>query len=118
MDSEGILSEAQDESIKSKNHETSVDYSQKIKELQETLAKEISELENINIDDIEDPEIQKQNKEIENLQKKIKDINIDKAFNECEEQFKIFGNFQKDLENNFNSYEKVINKEINDLKKI
>ena len=116
MDSEGILSEVQDDSIKSKNQETSVDFSQKIKELQEIYAKELSELENINIDDIEDPEIQKQNKEIENLQKQIKDINIDKAFNECEEQFKIFGNFQKDLENNFNNYEKVINKEINDLK--
>ena len=59
MDSEGILSEVQDDSIKSKNQETSVDFSQKIKELQEIYDKELSELENINIDDIEDPEIQK-----------------------------------------------------------
>ena len=116
MDSEGILSEAQDESIKSKNYETRVDYSQKIKELQDALDKEISELENINYDDIQDDEIQKQNKEIEILKKQIEENNIENDYNECEEQFKIFDNFKKDLENNFNSYEKLINKEINDLK--
>ena len=116
MDSEGILSEAQDESIKSKNYETRVDYSQKIKELQDALDKEISELENINYDDIQDDEIEKQNKEIEILKKQIEENNIENDYNECEEQFKIFDNFKKDLENNFNSYEKLINKEINDLK--
>ena len=116
MDSEGILSEAQEESIKSKNYETRVDYSQKIKELQEALDKEISELENINYDDIQDDEIQKQNKEIEILKKQIEENNIEKDYNECEEQFKILDNFKKDLEKNFNSYEELINKEINDLK--
>ena len=83
MDSEGILNEIQDESIKSKNHETSVDCSQNIKELEEVLDKELSEKDN----DIQDFEIQNQYKEIENLQKQLKDNNIDKDFNECEEQF-------------------------------
>ena len=117
MISEGILNEAKDESIKFQNHSTSDDYSKKIQKLQDLLEKEISEEENINIEDIQDPEFQEQIKEIEHLKKQINDNNInDVDDNKYKDTLQILDNFKQDLENNFKSYEQLVNEKINIIK--
>jgi len=119
MESEGILNEPKDESIQSKNDDTDDYFSKKIKELNALLDEEIAKAEKPNMEDFDDPEIQQQNKQIEELKKQIEanKIDIDKDYNiVCQEQLKLFDNFQKDLEEKFNSYEKLVIDEINDLK--
>jgi len=119
MESEEILSEPKDESIQSKNDDKDDYFSKKIKELNALLDEEIAKAEKPNMEDFDDPKIQLQNKQIEELKKQIEanKIDIDKDYNiVCQEQIKLFDNFQKDLEIKFNSYEKLVIDEINDLK--
>ena len=119
MESEEILSEPKDESIQSKNDDTDDYFSKKIKELNALLDEELAKAEKPNMEDFDDPEIQEQNKQIEKLKKQIEanKIDIDKEYDiVCQEQLKLFDNFQKDLEEKFNSYEKLVIDEINDLK--
>ena len=118
MNSEQILNEAKDESIKSKNHDTSDDdYSKEIQKLQDLLEKELSEVENVNIEDIQDPELQEQIKEIEQLKKQINDNNFnDKDNNKFNETLQIFDNFKQDLENNLKRYDQFVNDKINLIK--
>jgi hypothetical protein len=118
MNSEQILNEAKDESIKSKNHDTSDDdYSKEIQKLQDLLEKELSEVENVNIEDIQDPELQEQIKEIEQLKKQINDNNFnDKDNNKFNETLQIFDNFKQDLENNLKRYDQFVNDKVNLIK--
>ena len=118
MNSEQILNEAKDESIKSKNHDTSDDdYSKEIQKLQDLLEKELSEVENVNIEDIQDPELQEQIKEIEQLKKQINDNNFnDIDNNKFNETLQIFDNFKQDLENNLKRYDQFVNDKINLIK--
>ena len=118
MISEGILNEAKDESIKSQNHDTSDDdYSKEIQKLQDLLEKELSEVENVNIEDIQDPELQEQIKEIEQLKKQINDNNFnDMDNNKFNETLQIFDNFRQDLENNLKRYDQFVNDKVNLIK--
>ena len=117
MISEGILNEAKDESIKFQNLSTSDDYSKQIQKLQDLLEKETSDVENVNIEDIQDPEFQEQIKEIEHLKKQINDNKINDVDDyKYKDTLQILDNFKQDLENNFKSYEQLINEKINIIK--